>query len=450
MIKASAVKKIPESHRALSAWVSRLPFYYGWVLIGIAFITIAIGISARTSFSLLLPPLIDEFHWSRGLASGAFAFGFLVSAVLSPTVGQVMDRYGPRFLLLAGTCLTALGLFLATLMQEPWQLYVTLGFLVGGGTNLMGFSVHSIFLPNWFVRRRGLALGIAFSGAGVGALVILPWLQEIILRAGWRASCVALGSVVLFVLAPLSFFVWQRPEDLGLEPDGQRAQTEAEAKARVSNVVDHAWVNVEWTIAKAMRTHQFWCIIFGYFCALFAWYAVQVHQTKYLVEVGFSPAMSAWALALVSGVGMFGQIGMGALSDRIGREWAWGASCLGSAISCAALLALEGTPTQWLMYVMVLSQGMLGYGMTSLMGPIVMEMFQGKSFGSIFGVVTIAVMAGGAAGPWVTGVIYDETGSYRVAFALSLACCLLASVAIWIAAPRKVRLVQGRIRSQKS
>jgi MFS family permease len=143
---------------------------------------------------------------------------------------------------------------------------------------------------------------------------------------------------------------------------------------------------------------------------------------------------------------MFGQIGMGALSDRIGREWAWGASCLGSAISCAALLALEGAPTQWLLYVMVISQGVLGYGMTALMGPIVMEIFQGKSFGSIFGVVTMAVMAGGAVGPWVTGVIHDQTGSYRVAFALALACCLLSSIAIWLAAPRKVRLVQGRIK----
>ncbi|MFZ4709560.1 MAG: MFS transporter, partial [Zwartia sp.] len=249
MIKASAAKKTHERERTFNRWVSRVPFYYGWVLIGIAFITIAIGISARTSFSLLLPPLIDEFHWSRGLASGAFAFGFLVSAVISPAVGQVMDRYGPRFLLLAGACLTALGLFLATLMQEPWQLYATLGFLVGGGTNLMGFSVHSIFLPNWFVRRRGLALGIAFSGAGIGALVILPWLQDIILRAGWRASCLALGAVVLFTLVPLSFFVWQRPQDLGLEPDGQRAQTETQVSARVSNVVDSVWVNIEWTVA---------------------------------------------------------------------------------------------------------------------------------------------------------------------------------------------------------
>ena len=95
---------------------------------------------------------------------------------------------------------------------------------------------------------------------------------------------------------------------------------------------------------------------------------------------------------------------------------------------------------------MVISQGVLGYGMTALMGPIVMEIFQGKSFGSIFGVVTIAVMAGGAVGPWVTGVIHDQTGSYRIAFALALACCLLSSIAIWLAAPRKVRLVQGRIK----
>src|SRR4029077_2933342 len=110
----------------------------------------AIAVSARTAFSLLLPPLIDEFGWHRGVVAGAFSFGFLFSAVLSPIVGRVMDRYGPRVVIESGVCLLAAGVFLAPLIKEPWQLYATLGVLVGGGANLMTFTAQSLYLPNWF------------------------------------------------------------------------------------------------------------------------------------------------------------------------------------------------------------------------------------------------------------------------------------------------------------
>src|SRR5262249_47891501 len=114
---------------------SRLPFYYGWLIVGIAFVTMAIGVSARTAFSLLLPPLIDEFGWDRGLAAGAFSFGFLVSAVLSPIVGRVLDARGPRLVILLGMLLMAAGLLLAPSIERPWHLYATLGVLVGAGAN---------------------------------------------------------------------------------------------------------------------------------------------------------------------------------------------------------------------------------------------------------------------------------------------------------------------------
>src|SRR6516165_4749333 len=108
-------------------WSARLPFYYGWLIIGIAFVTMAIGVTARTAYSLLMPPLIDEFGWERGLAAGAFSFGFLVSAVLSPIVGRVMDARGPRVVILTGLLLTTAGLLLAPAIERPWHLYVTLG-----------------------------------------------------------------------------------------------------------------------------------------------------------------------------------------------------------------------------------------------------------------------------------------------------------------------------------
>ena len=120
------------SHR----WSSRLPFYYGWLIVGIAFVTMAVGVSARTAYSLLLPPLVDEFGWDRGLAAGAFSFGFLVSAVLSPFVGRVMDTGGPRLVILTGVALMSGGLLLAPWVSSPWHLYATLGVLVGGGSTV--------------------------------------------------------------------------------------------------------------------------------------------------------------------------------------------------------------------------------------------------------------------------------------------------------------------------
>ena len=424
-------------------WSVRLPFYYGWLIVGVAFVTMAIGVTARTAFSLLLPPLIDEFGWDRGLAAGAFSFGFLVSAVLSPGVGRVMDVRGPRLVIMTGVALLSLGLFLAPYIEQPWHLYATLGVLVGGGANMITYTAHSQFLPNWFLRRRGLAISIAFAGAGVGAIVLLPWLQSIILSDGWRASCWAIGMLVVLSVAPLNLLVRKKPEDLGLMPDGEARPASASERRHKSHVVDPAWAAIEWTPARAARTARFWWIVLSYFCALVAWYAVQVHQTKYLTEIGFTPLVAAWALGAVSVAGIPGQIILGGLSDRIGREWVWTAGCAGFAICYAALIALEQAPSTALLYLMVFTQGFFGYALTSVMGPIVFEIFEGPHYGSIFGTITVALIGGGAAGPWIAGVMHDASGSYRFAFLLIIGCCIVSAIAIWIAAPRKVRRVPG-------
>jgi MFS family permease len=430
---------LPSQH-----WSSRLPFYYGWLIVGVAFVTMAIGVTGRTAFSLLMPPLIDEFSWDRGLVAGAFSFGFLVSALLSPLVGRVMDARGPCLVIMTGVALMSAGLLLAPWMASPWQLYATLGVAVGGGANMMTYTTHSQFLPNWFVRRRGFAISLAFAGAGVGAILLLPWLQSIILAQGWRAACVAMGLLVLFVIAPLTLLVRKSPAEVGQNPDGEFGSADAVANGNAMTVVDPAWAAVDWTLARAARTGRFWWIVLGYFLALVAWYAVQVHQTKYLVEVGFTPVVAAWALGGVSIIGIPGQILLGALSDRIGREWVWTAGCLGFAVSYAALLALEQVPSYLLLYAMVFAQGFFGYGLTSVMGPIVAEIYEGPHFGSIFGTITIALIGGGAAGPWLAGAIQDAFGSYRPAFILIIGCSIVSALAIWIAAPRRVRRVPGR------
>jgi MFS family permease len=423
----------------------RLPFFYGWLIVAVVFVSMGIGVNARTAFSLLFPPILDEFGWDRAVTAGAFSFGFLVSAALSPVLGRMMDRGGPRTVMELGVALMAAGLLLAPLTSEPWHLYATLGVLVGAGSVCLGYSGQSLFLPNWFVRRRGLATGIAFAGVGIGSILLLPAMQLVIESAGWRTACWSMGLLVLAVLAPINLLLRKRPEDLGLQPDGDAAATTATVAAKAANVVDPAWAAIDWTLGRALRTARFWWIAVGYFFGLYAWYAVQVHQTKYLIEIGFGTSTAAWALGLVSLLGIPGQIALGHLSDRVGREWVWTIGMLGFAACYLTLLLLQAFPGIALLYVMVAAQGALGYGVTPVFAAIVAEIFQGRHYGTIFGTLMLAAIGGGALGPWATGALFDAQGSYTLAFWIGAGVSVLSALAVWMAGPRQVRAVAGRM-----
>jgi len=142
-----------------------------------------------------------------------------------------------------------------------------------------------------------------------------------------------------------------------------------------------------------------------------------------------------------------GQISLGHVSDRIGREWIWGISMLGFVICFLALIVLQSNPSMLWLYLMVAAQGGLGYGLTSVMGAMVAEIFQGRHFGGIFGTVMLSAMAGGAAGPWVTGVLHDMLGDYVLAFWIGACVSVVSALAIWQASPRKVRAVAGKVRA---
>ncbi len=189
----------------------------------------------------------------------------------------------------------------------------------------MSYSVQSQFLPNWFVRRRALAIGIAFSGVGVGAILILPWLQSVILNDGWRSACWTLGH-----RDPGGAAADQPPRHqaaAGSRPASRRANgTDLTAgrrcKSRTSSMPSGRPSNGR--CKRAVRTATL--LVAGaraISAAGYIWYAVQVHQTKYLVEIGFSPMQAAWSLGVVAMAGIPGQILLGALSDRIGREIVW-------------------------------------------------------------------------------------------------------------------------------
>ena len=427
----------------------RLPFYYGWVVVAVAFITMGVGVNARTAFSLLFPPILDEFGWSRGSLAATFSIGFMVSALITPLIGIMMDKHGPRLVLPIGAALVGTGLMLTTFAVLPWHFYLTLGVMVVGGSIFISYIGHTLFLPNWFIRRRGLALGLAFAGVGIGSVTIFPWMQHSIDTVGWRESCWVLAFIILAVVVPLNvIFQRHKPEDLGLLPDGDEAP-DATGEQNVGVVdraiVDQAWINTEWTLALALRTTRFWWLMVSFIGALYVWYAVQVHQTRYLIDIGISAETAALALGLVGLTGVIGQIAIGHLSDRMGREWAFTLALLGFLVTYGCLYLMRQWPQDWLLYLMIGLQGFLGYGTSTVFAATPADLFAGKRYGVIFGVLATAASAGAALGPWLTGLSFDIQGDYDRAFGLAMVVCLISIAAMWLAAPRKVRLVPGRV-----
>ena len=244
-----------------------------------------------------------------------------------------------------GVALMAAGLLLAPLTTQPWHLYLTIGVLVGAGSVCLGYSGQSLFLPNWFVRRRGLAIGLAFAGVGIGSVTLLPWVQQMIEQTGWRTACTAMGILILVVLAPINLLLRKRPEDIGLRPDGDAAPIAAIGQA-ASNIVDPVWAAHRLDAARErVRTARFWWIALGYFCGLYIWYAVQVHQTKYLLDIGFSAerrGLGAWASSACSAFPARSRSDIcptGSAANGSGPSAAW---ALRSAF--AALIALKYDP----------------------------------------------------------------------------------------------------------
>ncbi|MEM9011662.1 MAG: MFS transporter [Pseudomonadota bacterium] len=424
------------------------PLYYGWIVVAVAFVTMGIAVTCRTAFSLLYPEVLDEFGWDRGATAGAYSIGFVASTAMLPIIGILMDRSGPRLVIPLGAVLVAVGLVLTTTVESLVGFYLAMGVLVINGSMAMSYIVHSMFLPAWFVRNRGLAIGIAFAGVGVGGILLLPLIQWVIDADGWRTACLALAALVLVVIVPLNaLFQRARPADLGLEISPAERTLDRDGAA-VEVVVDADWAGTEWTPARALRTRRFWWVATAMGGSLFVWYGLQAHQTRLLLDAGFDASFAARALGFVAFCGIAGQIAIGALSDRIGREGAWTIAMGGFSIAILAFLGLEAEAAPWLVYVAIVAQGLFGSGIASVFGAVITEIFAGARLATIFALVSLCGNIGAGLGAWSLGALHDVTGSYAPGFWLCLGAALTSIVAIWLASPGQVRQTPLRARQR--
>lgn len=424
-----------------TALARRLPFFYGWIVVAVAFVTLGLGANARGTFGLLFPSILKEFGWARGDTAFIFSLGFLVAACLAPLLGYCIDRFGPHKVLPLGTVLVATGFVLATYCSEIWQFFFTVGLLVISGSTSLSYNPHFIILPSWFERRRGLAIGAACTGVGLSAIVLFPWMQATIDSAGWRTACVGMATLLVVTVIPLNaLFQRRRPEDVGLHPDGDmRDPSQSRSGSAGETAATLAVTTHDWTLKEAMRSAAFWYIAGSFFCALFVWYAILVHQTKYLQDLGFSTQFSSFALGLVPLFGVVGQLLLGALSDRIGRVWIWALACIGFAVCYALLIVLRIMPDPLIVWLMVFAQGALGYSLVSVYGSIPADIFRGKNYGLIYGTMSFFGSLGASLGPYLLGRIFDWTGSYDLAFAIAIGLSMLSILLMWLAVPKRSR-----------
>jgi MFS family permease len=404
--------------------------YYPWVVIAIAFLTVGVAFGARNAFAVFLVAVIEEFQWSRGLASGALMLGSVMWTLAAPVIGILLDRLGPRIVLSGGAITMALGFVISGMTHTILEFYLGMGIFMGVGFAALTMTSQATFLSNWFVRKRGMAIGTAASGIGLGIFLVVPWTQWLISTYGWRAAFFILAGVLAIVVAPLNyFFQRQRPEEMNLKADF------GDSPARSSGHVKAAGFNGP-SLKEALRTWRFWAFALGVLAGAIPLHMVLIHQVAAVSDAGFSKELAAFGLGLIGLFTAPSMISMGLLADRIGRQWSY---LLGSAslmVGIALLMMITAADRSWLFYAF---PPFVAFGFSSrqsLYPTIAADLFHGKSFGAIIGAIALFIGAGAGIGPWLGGVIYDWTGSYYWAFCLAQALALLSVGFIWMAGSR--------------
>ena len=257
--------------------------YYPWVVIGIAFLTVGVAFGTRNAFAVFLIAVIEEFHWSRGLASGALMLGAVMWTLAAPVIGILLDRFGPRVVLPGGSILMALGFVISGMAHSVVEFYIGMGIFMGVGFAALPMTSQVTFLSNWFIRKRGMAIGTVASGIGLGILIVVPWTQWLIATYGWRAAFFILAGVLAIVVAPLNyFFQRQRPEEMNLEADFGAAPLQASfGHAKAASVNGPS-------LKAALRTWRFWAFAFGVLAGAIPLHMVLIHQVAAVSDAGFS------------------------------------------------------------------------------------------------------------------------------------------------------------------
>ncbi|MBI2868571.1 MAG: MFS transporter [Chloroflexi bacterium] len=395
----------------------RARFFHGWLIVGASMMMLGMQATVTSSFGVFFKPLAADFGWTRANTSGLQSVYMLSIGFASVAAGWLADRFGPARVLGVVGVLAGAGLILTSQITALWQMYLTYSILTGIGL-CATLPVTGIATSRWFVKRRGLALGIGVAGMCLGQLIGVMTISSLILAYGWSNAYLVLGAAVGAVFVSGAFVLRRRPEQMGLRPYGAPAagpDIYSPGKARTGEPGAGA------ALLAAIRTRTLWMLFVIFALFTFVNQMIVVHVVNYATDLGIAPLVAA---TIISGVGLSGFIGrvlMGAASDRIGNMKTLVIACLGIAPS---LVLLVFARDMWVFYLFAMVYG-FSYGAEMPQQSALI----GKFFGlrvMLVGILQAGACIGGALGAWTGGKIFDITNSYELAFLTAAAAVVLA------------------------
>ena len=395
-----------------------------WALVALCFV---LGVASRSisdSFVVFVPALQAAFDASRSSITVVYSFALLVGGTGAPLAGWIVDRFGLRALTVIGMTATALATFSASLASEVWHLYIGLGVVMGfGGASLSGVLSSSL-LGRWFpAHRLGVALAVAWSASGVGAMLILPLAQHLIATDGWRHAYLVFAVMSAAFIPLLLVLPWRRIERgaLGLAP----LRTSASPGP---------------TAGEAIRDWPFWALTFSFGLTSIGIFSIAPQAMVYLLERGLDGAYAARALAVAGFLTPLGMVGFSWLADRGGRRLAAILAYACSILGIGALALVRGAGDDiWLWLYVLLFGGSMGSR-----GPMISTLatlrYRGAQFGRIYGLISIGMGLGGFFGAWVGGLLHDWTDGYAAVMIFAAASLALAAASLGSEAGARERL----------
>ncbi|MFC2022289.1 MFS transporter [Chloroflexota bacterium] len=346
-------------------------------------------------FGALFDSLIGEFRCTRAM--------LLESGVLGPIDGLLVDKFGPRKVMLVGVLLMSVGFVVLSLVSSITEFYLVFVLMVALGSGL-GFTTPLMTaVGNWFVRRQGIAFGLASAGVGLGGLLI-PLLSWIIAQHGWRTA-VLVGGITIFAIAtPIALLMRHKPEQYGYVPDGEASPMKEERQTGEQ---------ADFTAREALKTRAFWLLSITFAIRLMVTGAVPVHIMPFLLDSGFPRGIAAAALGSIAIISVPGRLGYSWLGDRFEKRYVIAGLLLLLGGSLVLLCYVESV---WQLFIFLGLYAPAYGGLAALMQAIRGEYFGRRAFGTIMGFMAMVIMLGTITGPIFAGYVWDITGSYRLAF----------------------------------
>ena len=410
------------------------PFYYGWIVVAAS----STGVFARmapaiTTLTVLIFPISQQLGWSRTLIAGSVSAGAIASLVLSPVVGWLIDRFGARPVLVVSVL--ALGVAMISLAWATIPLTFYIAFAAGRVVFHTSAPIgSSTVAARWFIRKRGRAIGVIFLIGAVGGIVYTMVASLVVESYGLKTTWIVIGLMVLAIsVAPSLFLVAERPEDIGLLPDGDESEvTPGKNEASIPDPVgvkEPALPEEDddsWLLGEAVRSGTFWLLVFMGFTCYFVHTSIGVHMGAYFRDIGLGATSAALAVSLSWSVSAIGSLVWGWITDRVQVRHAYCWMFLAQAVSTLYLMLAGGTMGVFLASALF---GVVSAGSNVVPSVIYANYFGRLSLGKIRGLGEVGVLLGQATGPVIAGILFSRQGGYDTIFlvfvVLALTCSLL-------------------------